>query len=89
MGKVADEDWPLVCAGRPVSTVDISLDVVRERMAHHGAEPAAVETAVTGMSWARAGGNAVLTDDVTTILGRPATTFAAWVEDHRDAFTPD
>ncbi|MEU3269782.1 NAD(P)H-binding protein [Saccharomonospora sp. NPDC006951] len=72
--------------GRPVSTVDVSLDSVGQRMSSQGISPAAVETAVTGMTWARAGHNAILTDDVARILGRPATTFRTWVEDHREAF---
>ncbi|HUQ58735.1 NAD(P)H-binding protein [Lentzea sp.] len=73
---------------RPVTTVDVPLDVVREQMLRHGTPEAAVDAAVTGMAWARAGHNAVLTEDVPRILGRPATTFATWVRDHRDAFGP-
>jgi hypothetical protein len=37
-----------------------------------------VEQIVTGSSWARAGHNAILTDDVVAVLGRPPTPFAMW-----------
>jgi uncharacterized protein YbjT (DUF2867 family) len=74
--------------GRPVSTVDLPLDVAREQMLRHGIDQAAVDAAITGMTWARAGHNAVLTQDVPQILGRPATAFATWVHDHQDAFRP-
>ncbi|NUT53585.1 MAG: NAD(P)H-binding protein [Saccharothrix sp.] len=71
--------------GRTVTTVDVPLDVAREQMLRHGADPAAADSAITGMAWARAGHNAVLTRDVPLVLGRPATDFATWVHDHRDA----
>ncbi|MGH8922429.1 MAG: SDR family NAD(P)-dependent oxidoreductase, partial [Actinomycetes bacterium] len=73
---------------RPVTTVDLPLDIAREQMLQHGTDQAAVDAAITGMAWARAGHNAVLTQDVPRILGRPATTFTAWVRDHQDAFRP-
>ncbi|MDR7275176.1 NAD(P)H-binding protein [Catenuloplanes atrovinosus] len=40
----------------------------------------------SGIAWSRDGHNAVVTDDVARLLGRPPTTFRAWAEDHRDAF---
>ena len=73
---------------RPVTTVDLPLDIAREQMLRHGTDQAAVDAAITGMAWARAGHNAILTDDVHLILGRPATAFATWVRDHQDAFRP-
>jgi hypothetical protein len=45
---------------------------------------AAVKAMLTGVSWARAGHNAVLTDDVAAVLGRPPRTVDAWT---RDALT--
>lgn len=73
---------------RPVTTVDLPLDIAREQMLRHGVDESAVDAAITGMAWARAGHNAVLTEDVPRILGRQATTFATWVQDHQDAFSP-
>ncbi|WP_410659355.1 NAD(P)H-binding protein [Amycolatopsis sp. lyj-112] len=73
---------------RPVTTVDLPFDAAREQMLHHGMGPAAADAALTGMAWARAGHNAVLTQDVPRILGRSATAFTTWVQDHRDAFRP-
>lgn len=71
---------------RPVTTVDLPLDVAREQMLQQGAGQAAVDTAITGMSWARAGRNAIVTQHVPLILGRPATPFTTWVADHEAAF---
>jgi len=34
----------------------------------------------------RDGANAVVTDDVERVLGRPARSFRSWVEEHRQAF---
>ncbi|GHH49084.1 NAD(P)H-binding protein [Lentzea cavernae] len=65
--------------GTPVPTADVPLDAAREQMLRSGAPPAAVDAAVTGMAWARAGHNAVVTGDVPRLLGRPATDFATWV----------
>jgi hypothetical protein len=36
---------------------------------------------LTGVMWARAGHNAVLTEDVPQILGRPASTFETWARE--------
>jgi uncharacterized protein YbjT (DUF2867 family) len=71
---------------RRVTTVDLSLDIAREQMLQQGGDPAAVDAAITGMTWARAGHNAVLTQDVPLVLGRPATAFGTWVADHEAAF---
>jgi hypothetical protein len=53
-------------------------------MLQHGTDQEAVDAAITGMAWARAGHNAVVTHDVHLVLERPAT----WVRDHQDAFRP-
>ncbi|ONI91460.1 NAD(P)-dependent oxidoreductase [Saccharothrix sp. ALI-22-I] len=73
---------------RPVTTVDLPLDTARDQILQHGTDPEAADAALTGIAWARAGHNAVLTQDVHRILGRPATAFITWVQDHRDAFRP-
>ncbi|OLF18182.1 NAD(P)H-binding protein [Actinophytocola xanthii] len=72
--------------GRTVTTVDVPLEVAREQLLGSGTDRAAVDAILTGVAWARAGHNAVVTQDVPRLLGRPATTFAAWANDHRDAF---
>lgn len=48
--------------------------------------PAPVAAWAAGVSWARDGHNATVTDDVSRLLGRPARTFADWAEAHRPAF---
>jgi uncharacterized protein YbjT (DUF2867 family) len=72
--------------GRPVELVDTPPAVAGERMRADGMDPAVVEQIVTGSSWARAGHNAILTDDVAAVLGRPPTSFAMWVERNLGAF---
>jgi uncharacterized protein YbjT (DUF2867 family) len=73
--------------GRPLDVVDQSLDETRAGLLASGQDPAVVDTVVAGMGWVRDGRNAVVTDDVARLLGRPATSFAAWARDHRGEFT--
>lgn len=70
--------------GRPVLTVDLPLDVAREQLLASGVDPAAVDAIITGVAWARAGHNAILTEDVARVLGRPPTSFETWARDHQD-----
>ena len=72
--------------GRPVDVVDHPLDVARAAMLADGMDPAVVATVITGSAWVRDGRNAIVTDDVERLLGRPSTTFADWARDHRSAF---
>jgi uncharacterized protein YbjT (DUF2867 family) len=72
--------------GRPIQTVDVPPDAARRQMLAAGLDPSVVDVAVRGHQLVRAGGNAVVTDDVARILGHPARTFRTWVRDHRDAF---
>lgn len=67
--------------GRPVKSVDIPLDTVRETMIGGGLDPAAVEMSITGMRRAIAGDYAVLTGDVARILGRAPRSFETWVKE--------
>lgn len=46
----------------------------------------AAAAVTTGVGWARAGGAAYVTDQVSRVLGRPAGTFEQWAVDHRTAF---
>ncbi|GLY74129.1 SDR family oxidoreductase [Actinoallomurus iriomotensis] len=72
--------------GRTVETVALSPEEYRDSLLGAGLDPVFVETAVGGARLVAAGGNAVLTDDVERVLGRPPRTFATWVHDHRAAF---
>jgi uncharacterized protein YbjT (DUF2867 family) len=75
--------------GRPVDTVDIPPDAIRQQMVAAGLDPSVIDVAVRGYELVRAGGNAVVTDNVERILGHPARAFRTWVRDHRDAFLTD
>lgn len=72
--------------GRTVETVDVPLDAARRQMLAAGLDPQFVEVAMHGQRLIMEGGNARLTDDVATVLGRPAHTYAEWAERHRSAF---
>jgi hypothetical protein len=64
----------------------VPLAAAREQLRSYGMDDAFVEVAVTGYEFVRAGGNAVLTDDVRRVLGREPGSFEAWARDHRAAF---
>lgn len=72
--------------GHPVATTDLSLDEAAAQMLASGMDPSVVDMIIVGSAWARAGHNAILTDDVAHILGRPPTSFRTWAHQHRDAF---
>jgi uncharacterized protein YbjT (DUF2867 family) len=72
--------------GRPMQTVDVSPRAIGEQLRAAGADPSVVEAAVAGYEQIASGGNAVLTEDVSRTLGRPARTFCDWARDHRTAF---
>jgi uncharacterized protein YbjT (DUF2867 family) len=63
--------------GKPVTTRDVPL---AEAHAYFPADLA--EAALAGVALVREGGNAVLTPDVADVLGRPPTSFEAWVAAH-------
>jgi uncharacterized protein YbjT (DUF2867 family) len=73
--------------GRPVTTVDLPLDEARAQMLASGMDSSVVDLIITGSAWVRAGHNAILTDDVTRVLGRPPASFDTWAHDHRHAFS--
>ncbi|WP_411151174.1 NAD(P)H-binding protein [Streptomyces sp. A30] len=72
--------------GRPVETLDLSPDRIREQLTASGLNAAAAESVLGGLLFAREGGNALVTDDVREALGRPARSYREWVEDHRGVF---
>jgi uncharacterized protein YbjT (DUF2867 family) len=69
--------------GRPVKTVDVDL---RGQLASFGMPPEAIEQVSAGAGWAAAGGAEYVTEHVSRILGRPASTFEQWARDHRAMF---
>lgn len=73
--------------GRPVNTVDLPLNAARAQMLASGMDISVVDVIITGSAWVRAGHNAILTADVTRVLGRPPASFDTWARDHRHAFT--
>ncbi|WP_369387944.1 NAD(P)H-binding protein [Streptomyces sp. CG1] len=72
--------------GRPIEIVDVPLEVAKEQMIAAGQDPDFAEGAMRGQRFIAEGGNARLTDDVATVLGRTARTYATWAGDHRAAF---
>lgn len=48
-----------------------------------GMPPEAIEAVAVGTGWARAGGAAYVTDQVSRILNRPARSFEQWATDHQ------
>lgn len=72
--------------GFPVRSRDMPLDEARAQMLASGMDGSVVDAIVTGLAWARAGHNAVVTDDVEHVLGRPPASFETWCRDHRAAF---
>lgn len=69
---------------RPVKSAEVD---VRAQLASSGMPDEAIAAVATGADWARAGGAAYVTDQVSSILGRPARTFEQWMVDHQEAFT--
>jgi uncharacterized protein YbjT (DUF2867 family) len=72
--------------GRSTATVDLSPDEHRAQLLASGADPAYVEKILAGSRFVRDGHNAVVTDDVAQITGRPAGSLAAWVRAHLATF---
>lgn len=72
--------------GQPISTVDVPLEAAREQMLASGLDPSVVDVAIRGSQLVSDGGNAVVTNDVLRVLGRPARPFLTWALDHRSAF---
>ena len=67
--------------GTEVRTVDVPPEEAR------AAFPAEIaDMAVAGAALVRRGGNAIVTDDVARVLGRPPGTFRAWAEANRTRF---
>ncbi|GAA5047132.1 butenolide phosphate reductase ScbC [Nocardia callitridis] len=72
--------------GHAVEVAEVPEAVMRARMLASGMSPKFAEGALGGNAHIRNGGNAVLTEDVPTVLGRRARTYAEWVTDHLSTF---
>ncbi|MER6345865.1 SDR family oxidoreductase [Streptomyces sp. NPDC001595] len=72
--------------GRPVTTRDLSVEEARDLLAGWGLDAEAAEGVLAGNAYVRRGRNAVVTDDVPRVLGRPARGYREWAVDHRAAF---
>ena len=70
--------------GRPTGTVDVEPEEARSQMA--GLANEFVDTVIAGAAYVRDGANAIVTDDVARVPGRPPRTFRAWALEHREAF---
>lgn len=65
---------------------EIAPEAVRQRFLGLGFEPAFADAYIAYLA-NTATRRAVVTDQIETILGRPAESFATWVADHRNLFT--
>jgi uncharacterized protein YbjT (DUF2867 family) len=72
-------------AGRPVRPVEVGLEAIREGLLAYGYPAEAVEYVSPGYA-AAFDAMGVVTDDVTKVTGRPATTFAEFAEGAADAW---
>ncbi len=67
--------------------MDVPPGVARRQMLDAGMDPAFVQVAIDGRTFAAAGRNATVTDHVAKVLGQPPRTFTTWAVDHLHAFT--
>nr|WP_218042441.1 SDR family oxidoreductase [Streptomyces chartreusis] len=72
--------------GRPVTVLSPTVDQRREQLLGAGLGADYAESLMAGARFIEEGGNAVVTDDVPEVLGRPARSYREWAEDHRTAF---
>ncbi|MFI7337336.1 NAD(P)H-binding protein [Streptomyces sp. NPDC050085] len=72
--------------GRDVAWVGLSREESRASVIASGVPEAGADDVLEGLDFVRAGGNAVVTDDVQQVLGRAPRTFEQWMRAHQDAF---
>jgi uncharacterized protein YbjT (DUF2867 family) len=72
--------------GHPVGVRDLSSAEAREYLLGLGFGDTFIDASEKSRAYVREGGNAVVTDDVREVLGRPARTYREWAEDHKEAF---
>lgn len=73
--------------GRTIKTNDVPPDSVRDFLIAAGMSEVFAKAVASGSAFVVAGRNAVLTEDLERILGRPGRTYRAWAQDHQNAFT--
>jgi uncharacterized protein YbjT (DUF2867 family) len=73
--------------GRPVRFVELGEDEVRQQMRDQGMQPDVIDF-VVGYEASPPPEAATVLPVVEEVTGRPARTFAEWVSEHVDAFTP-
>ncbi|NUT29663.1 MAG: NAD(P)H-binding protein [Streptomyces sp.] len=74
--------------GRAIATRDLSPEETRDHLLTvWGFDDDQAEGILAGTAFVRGGGNAVVTEDVPQVLGRPARSYREWALDHRAAFT--
>ncbi|RSM59665.1 SDR family NAD(P)-dependent oxidoreductase [Kibdelosporangium aridum] len=73
--------------GKPLTTMDISPEQARTSMLAQGMSPDSVDFMLKGFEIVRNGGNAVVTDHVEHVLGRPPATFRNWAQDTLNTLT--
>ncbi|MFF9566960.1 NAD(P)H-binding protein [Streptomyces sp. NPDC014685] len=72
--------------GRPITVNAVSGEAWKESVAAFVPEP--IADALLAYMAASEGAPAEVTDEVEKLTGHPARTFAAWAEEHADAFRP-
>lgn len=72
--------------GRPVELHDLTPEETRAMLRSSGWEDDRVEGILVSIGFVAEGGNAVVTEDLPELLGRPARTYREWAEDHKEAF---
>ncbi|WP_328751504.1 NAD(P)H-binding protein [Streptomyces sp. NBC_00285] len=77
-----------VLGGR-VELRDLTPPQTRELLVASGWSEESAEGMLRSIRFVGEGGNEVVTGDVEEVLGRPARTYRAWAEDHREAFGED
>jgi uncharacterized protein YbjT (DUF2867 family) len=72
--------------GGPVELRELTPPEIRELLVASGWSEESAEGMLRSIRFVCEGGNAVVTGDVAEVLGRPARTYRAWAEAHREAF---
>jgi uncharacterized protein YbjT (DUF2867 family) len=72
--------------GRQVELTDLTPEQRREQLLGAGLGETYADSLVAGARFIEEGGNAVVTEDVREVLGRPARTYREWAQDHKEAF---
>lgn len=73
--------------GRPVELHDLTREETREMLLASGREADHADAILGSIEFVTEGGNAIVTDDVREVLGRPPRTYREWAQDHKAAFT--